>query len=93
MTGQVLECSLAKPPTEKKSETVLNSQKPLLPTYPLHGYGGMMGVGYGFAGNYGVPAPFGQVDSSEIVILFMKNFFITLIVVTLIVLSNLFCRQ
>jgi len=60
LDGQVLECSLAKPPIEKKNDPVLNSQKPLLSTYPLRGYGGMMGAGYGFAGNYGVAAPFGQ---------------------------------
>lgn len=87
MTGQVLECSLAKPPIEKKNDPVLNSQKPLLSTYPLRGYGGMMGAGYGFAGNYGVAAPFGQVDFSESAILFIKNFFIMLMV-TVIVLIN-----
>ncbi|KAJ6801946.1 heterogeneous nuclear ribonucleoprotein R-like isoform X1 [Iris pallida] len=40
LDGDVLECSLAKPPADKKVETGLNSQKgALLPNYAPHGYG------------------------------------------------------
>lgn len=62
LTGQVLECSLAKPPADQKSSGGPNSQKPaLLPTYPPRlGYG-LVGGGYGALGaGYG-GAGFGQV--------------------------------
>lgn len=47
LDGDVLECSLAKPPADKKVETGSNAQKgALLPNYAPRGYG-VMGAGYG----------------------------------------------
>lgn len=58
ITGQVLDCSLAKPQADLKSPGTSNSQNSVvLPTYPPHlGYGmvgsayGALGAGYGTAG-------------------------------------------
>jgi heterogeneous nuclear ribonucleoprotein R len=61
-TGQVLECSLAKPQADQKSSGAPNLQKStLLPSYPPHlGYG-MVGGPYGaISAGYGA-AGFGQV--------------------------------
>lgn len=55
LDGQVLECSLAKPPADnKKNDSGSNSQKPaLLPAYPSR-------IGYGLVGPYGaLPAAYG----------------------------------
>lgn len=54
LTGQVLECSLAKPPADNKGETSSNAKKgAVLPNYP---------VGYGVMGSpYGALPGFGQV--------------------------------
>jgi len=54
-TGQVLDCSLAKPQADQKSSSGANSQKSsLLPGYPHVGYGMVGGtytaVGAGFGG-------------------------------------------
>ncbi|KAG1367562.1 heterogeneous nuclear ribonucleoprotein Q [Cocos nucifera] len=49
--GDVLECSLAKPPADRKGETASNAQKgPLLPNY-------LPRMGYGVMGPYGALAP------------------------------------
>ncbi|OAY77221.1 Heterogeneous nuclear ribonucleoprotein R [Ananas comosus] len=52
LDGDVLDCSLAKPPSDKKVETAPSAQKgPLLPNYPLP-------IGYGLMGGaYGALAP------------------------------------
>jgi len=58
VSGQLLECSLAKPQAEPKS-AVSNTQKPgpgLLPSYPPHVGYGLVGGAYGALGA-GYPAP------------------------------------
>ncbi|KAK1263197.1 Polyadenylate-binding protein 5 [Acorus gramineus] len=59
--GQVLECSLAKPPADKNSDAGSSAQKPgLLPNYPPRVGYGLMGSPYGaLAAGYG-PAGFAQ---------------------------------
>lgn len=54
LVGQVLECSLAKPQADKKSDGPSNTQKSgLISNYPRVGYGvvggmyGALGAGYG----------------------------------------------
>lgn len=63
MSGQILECSLAKPQADQKSGGS-NTQKPgLLPSYPPHVGYGMVGGAYGALGvgaGYGAPG-LGQV--------------------------------
>jgi len=69
LTGQVLDCSLAKPQADQKSSGGTNLQKSVLhPTFPPRlGYGlvggtyGALGAGYGAAGfaqvrGYSIPA-------------------------------------
>ncbi|XP_072967390.1 heterogeneous nuclear ribonucleoprotein Q [Typha angustifolia] len=63
--GDVLDCSLAKPPSDKKVESGSNAQKgPLLPNYPTSiGYG-VMGGGYGaLAPGLGQPMIYGRGQS------------------------------
>ncbi|KAJ6812856.1 heterogeneous nuclear ribonucleoprotein R-like isoform X1 [Iris pallida] len=60
LDGGVLECSLAKPPADKKVETVPNSQKgALLPNYAPRGYG-VMGAGYGALAPAYAPMMYGR---------------------------------
>lgn len=63
LTGQVLECSLAKPQADRKSDSGSTSQKSaLLPTYPPRmGYGMVGGAYGGLGGGYGAPG-LGQVN-------------------------------
>ncbi|MQM03042.1 hypothetical protein Taro_035820 [Colocasia esculenta] len=64
LDGQVLECSLAKPPAEnKKNDSGSNVQKPaLIPSYPPR-------VGYGLVGPYGaVPAAYGVAGFGQPVV-------------------------
>jgi heterogeneous nuclear ribonucleoprotein R len=60
LTGQVLECSLAKPQTDQKSSAPNTQKSSLLPSYPPRlGYGmggspyGAVGAGYGAVGGAG----------------------------------------
>lgn len=56
-TGQVLECSLAKPPSDRKSDTGPNAQKSsLLPSHPPRAGYGLMGGAYGLGAGYGAAA-------------------------------------
>ncbi|KAJ6803116.1 heterogeneous nuclear ribonucleoprotein R-like isoform X1 [Iris pallida] len=60
LDGDVLECSLAKPPADKKVETGHNSQKgALLPNYAPRGYG-VMGAGYGAVAPGYAPMMYGR---------------------------------
>ncbi|KAG1330114.1 Heterogeneous nuclear ribonucleoprotein Q [Cocos nucifera] len=57
--GQVLECSLAKPPADNKGEASSNAKKSaLLPNYPV-GYG-VMGSAYGTLHGFGQPLIYGR---------------------------------
>lgn len=59
LNGDVLECSLAKPPADKKVDTGSNSQKgALLPNYAPRGYG-VMGAGYGLTPGF-APMMYGR---------------------------------
>ncbi|KAJ0985539.1 hypothetical protein J5N97_003895 [Dioscorea zingiberensis] len=62
LNGEVLECSLAKPPADKKNETVANAQKgALLPNYPPHIGPGLMGGAYGpLMPGFGQPMIYGR---------------------------------
>ncbi|XP_017698930.2 heterogeneous nuclear ribonucleoprotein Q-like [Phoenix dactylifera] len=57
--GQVLECSLAKPPADNKGETSSNAKKSaLIPNYPV-GYG-VMWSPYGALPGFGQPSIYGR---------------------------------
>lgn len=61
LNGEVLECSLAKPPADKKTEPVSNAQKgALLPNYPPRIGHGLMGGAYPLMPGFGQPMIYGR---------------------------------